>query len=308
MALYRMVAMAGGGARRRPAGSDGGERRGRAPRRRAAAAPAVPARRRAVKKAKYGLAQSLYAYTKYKWRLRLHILASSRKKERRRNLQPGRERFSDFCVFPLLGPEFPTLQQLRKLYRYWLKPTSIDASPWPNVSTLANVTAEASSHTKEQCLSITLLSSITLLLYTCIHQRDRQQLVDARVITMTSSSCSGVRPYLMRVPAVGNPTECETFNGDVYGRGVYVSPGCIVFITSNTSSLDQKKNVSPHQQYAKLYSRRSPRQVGAHGKVRLVFGLRLHNPSAISRTSDSRIWLIKNPADVVVQDINLTFD
>jgi hypothetical protein len=233
---------------------------------------------------------------------------TSRKKERRRNLQPGRERFSDFCVFPLLGPEFPTLQQLRKLYRYWLKPTSIDASPWPNVSTLANVTAEASSHTKEQCLSITLLSSITLLLYTCIHQRDRQQLVDARVITMTSSSCSGVRPYLMRVPAVGNPTECETFNGDVYGRGVYVSPGCIVFITSNTSSLDQKKNVSPHQQYAKLYSRRSPRQVGAHGKVRLVFGLRLHNPSAISRTSDSRIWLIKNPADVVVQDINLTFD
>lgn len=165
------------------------------------------------------------------------------------------------------------------------KPTSIDASPWPNVSTLANVTAEASSHTKEQCLSITLLSSITLLLYTCIHQRDRQQLVDARVITMTSSSCSGVRPYLMRVPAVGNPTECETFNGDVYGRGVYVSP---------------------HQQYAKLYSRRSPRQVGAHGKVRLVFGLRLHNPSAISRTSDSRIF--KNPADVVVQDINLTFD
>merc|ERR1711964_691481 len=85
----------------------------------------------------------------------------------------------------------------------------------------------------------------------------------------------------------GDPTECQTFNGARYGKGVYCSP---------------------RQSYAKLYYRGDPRSVGAHGQVRLVFGLRIRCASAITRTSDPDIWVVKDPKDVVVQDINLTFE
>ena len=85
----------------------------------------------------------------------------------------------------------------------------------------------------------------------------------------------------------GNPTECKTFSGDVYGAGVYCSP---------------------RQSYAKLYHRGEPRPVGTHGRVRLVFGLRIRSAAAITKTTDDDIWVIRNPADVVVQDINLTFE
>ena len=39
----------------------------------------------------------------------------------------------------------------------------------------------------------------------------------------------------------GNPTDCETFSGNKYGNGVYVSP---------------------YQSYAKLYNRGSPEGIG----------------------------------------------
>ena len=125
---------------------------------------------------------------------------------------------------------------------------------------------------------VTLCTSLSVLLH---------HILSCVFWTVRSTEWCNLDSILATGLLPSNPTECKTFNGDVYGRGVYVSP---------------------HQQYAKLYSRGTPRQVGAHGKVRLVFGLRLRNQAAISRTSDSRIWVIKNPADVVVQDINLTFD
>jgi hypothetical protein len=42
--------------------------------------------------------------------------------------------------------------------------------------------------------------------------------------------------------------------------------------------------------------------------VRLVLGLRIRNKSSIEKTSDPRIWLIRNKDDVAVQDINLTIE
>jgi len=87
---------------------------------------------------------------------------------------------------------------------------------------------------------------------------------------------------------VGNPTECLTFKGAVHGAGVYCSP---------------------EQSYAKLYSRGTPRKLdGGHGAVRLVLGLRIRNRLAITKTSNSQIWVVRNAADIVVQDINLTFE
>ena len=80
---------------------------------------------------------------------------------------------------------------------------------------------------------------------------------------------------------------CATFTGAVYGKGVYCSP---------------------RQSYAKSYSRGELRSVGKHGKVRLVFGLRIRSTAAITKTSADDIWVVTDPADVVIQDINLTFE
>mmetsp|Transcript_112712 Transcript_112712/g.313591 ORF Transcript_112712/g.313591 Transcript_112712/m.313591 type:complete len:173 (+) Transcript_112712:149-667(+) len=85
---------------------------------------------------------------------------------------------------------------------------------------------------------------------------------------------------------VGNPRDCQTFNGDVYGTGIYCSP---------------------RQDYAKSYARGDPQPLGS-GSARLVLGLRLRNSAAITKTSDPRIWVIKRAEDVKVQDINLTYD
>lgn len=42
--------------------------------------------------------------------------------------------------------------------------------------------------------------------------------------------------------------------------------------------------------------------------MRLVLGLRIRNKAAIEKTSDDKIWIIRNKDDISVQDINLTFD
>ena len=84
----------------------------------------------------------------------------------------------------------------------------------------------------------------------------------------------------------GNPTDCQTFSGSKYGKGVYVSP---------------------YQSYAKLYNRGTPKRISS-GRVRLVLGLRIKDSHSITKTTDEKIWLIKDETNVSVQDINLTFD
>lgn len=85
---------------------------------------------------------------------------------------------------------------------------------------------------------------------------------------------------------VGNPHDCATFSGAVYGSGVYVSP---------------------RQAYAKLYARGDPQFFG-NGRIRLVLGLRIRNAESITETTSSDIWVIKRAEDVKVQGINLTYD